>query len=470
MFRNFSVLILVFSLATTCHAEDDIWPRALGFATSFNLPNVIIVPGNPGPVEPMRDYVLARVEISPSLCNQTQPGTIDGLTAVFFDDASDETNFPQPGTARLSFFATDGSLPDDILDNPDDDGIDIPVIYDRATFNGIPVIEVIASGLEDLNLEICVLDPDPEKLTTYFVGLTPIFSSDNVLFSGQQIATTTSVDVEGPSIQGQTSPGRLDWTEAADPDGNSLFAVLEVRGRTTPDVYLSFRGLGEPAAATDTVLNANPTDVETIYVWVDDRLQVRDGFDLDLSFTTSGVAEFIRAESLQADITVMGSIVGERWDFFGPAKSVTADAVSGLLAVASTSVGIATENTGISPFFLMDELYDPVNGAFLVAEIDFVVVETGETDVQFDSALIVDEGVEVGENFGTVRIRSGLLGPEDTGPIVGDINGDGDVNLLDVEPFVSLLSNGGFCISGDINNDGAVNLLDVEPFIDLIGE
>ena len=52
--------------------------------------------------------------------------------------------------------------------------------------------------------------------------------------------------------------------------------------------------------------------------------------------------------------------------------------------------------------------------------------------------------------------------------ILGDINGDGLVNLLDVQPFVQLLSSGNFQVEADINCDATVNLLDVAPFIDLL--
>ena len=52
--------------------------------------------------------------------------------------------------------------------------------------------------------------------------------------------------------------------------------------------------------------------------------------------------------------------------------------------------------------------------------------------------------------------------------LLGDINRDGVVNLLDVEPFVDLITNGEFQFEGDLNGDGDGNLLDVDPFIDAI--
>ncbi len=52
--------------------------------------------------------------------------------------------------------------------------------------------------------------------------------------------------------------------------------------------------------------------------------------------------------------------------------------------------------------------------------------------------------------------------------LLGDINGDGVVSLVDVAPFVNLITTGGFLPEGDINGDGVVNLLDVGPFVGLL--
>ena len=52
--------------------------------------------------------------------------------------------------------------------------------------------------------------------------------------------------------------------------------------------------------------------------------------------------------------------------------------------------------------------------------------------------------------------------------ILGDINGDCEVNLLDVAGFVDLLSNGEFQLQADINQDGNVDLLDIGLFVDLL--
>lgn len=56
------------------------------------------------------------------------------------------------------------------------------------------------------------------------------------------------------------------------------------------------------------------------------------------------------------------------------------------------------------------------------------------------------------------------------GFLLGDVNLDGEVNLLDVAPFVDLLSTGGFQLEADINGDGTVNLLDVSGFVQLLSD
>jgi hypothetical protein len=56
----------------------------------------------------------------------------------------------------------------------------------------------------------------------------------------------------------------------------------------------------------------------------------------------------------------------------------------------------------------------------------------------------------------------------ETDLILGDVNNDGAINLLDIAPFVDAISTGNYIAAADINCDTFVNLLDVEPFIDLL--
>lgn len=53
--------------------------------------------------------------------------------------------------------------------------------------------------------------------------------------------------------------------------------------------------------------------------------------------------------------------------------------------------------------------------------------------------------------------------------LIGDLNGDGMVTLLDVAPFVSAIQDTStFDCEADINQDGTDDLLDVQPFVTLV--
>lgn len=76
----------------------------------------------------------------------------------------------------------------------------------------------------------------------------------------------------------------------------------------------------------------------------------------------------------------------------------------------------------------------------------------------------LDGNMYVTELFGgeVFKLVNGNMG------VVGDMNCDSNVNLLDVAPFIEALSNGEFVFEADTNQDGAVNLLDVGGFITLL--
>ena len=52
--------------------------------------------------------------------------------------------------------------------------------------------------------------------------------------------------------------------------------------------------------------------------------------------------------------------------------------------------------------------------------------------------------------------------------LLGDVNLDGVINMLDIDPFIDRLGTGTYQAEADCNQDGVVNLLDVEPFIAIL--
>ena len=88
---------------------------------------------------------------------------------------------------------------------------------------------------------------------------------------------------------------------------------------------------------------------------------------------------------------------------------------------------------------------------------EFFWESNDQTAVSFDLQNVLVSGS--GNDFGldTIELTK-----------VGDINCDGEIDLLDVAPFVSVLTGGNLTIKADINQDGVVDLLDVAPFVELL--
>ena len=52
--------------------------------------------------------------------------------------------------------------------------------------------------------------------------------------------------------------------------------------------------------------------------------------------------------------------------------------------------------------------------------------------------------------------------------VKGDVNGDGEVNIADVNAIIDLILSGNMDAKGDVNGDGEVNIADVNAVIDII--
>ena len=52
--------------------------------------------------------------------------------------------------------------------------------------------------------------------------------------------------------------------------------------------------------------------------------------------------------------------------------------------------------------------------------------------------------------------------------VVGDVNGDGEVNISDINSVIDIILSGSMLIVGDVNRDGEVNISDISAIIDVI--
>ena len=63
-----------------------------------------------------------------------------------------------------------------------------------------------------------------------------------------------------------------------------------------------------------------------------------------------------------------------------------------------------------------------------------------------------------------MQIRGDLI----DGGMLGDINCDGVIDLLDIGPFVDAVFNSSLDPKADVNGDGRDDLLDVAGFVELL--
>lgn len=87
-------------------------------------------------------------------------------------------------------------------------------------------------------------------------------------------------------------------------------------------------------------------------------------------------------------------------------------------------------------------------------------------DIDFAEGIFYDEVVSGDDRAGIeAYLMDKWLSP---GGLPGDVNLDGEINGLDVDPFVDVLLNGPFQAEADMNEDGEVNGLDVDMFVEAV--
>ena len=115
-----------------------------------------------------------------------------------------------------------------------------------------------------------------------------------------------------------------------------------------------------------------------------------------------------------------------------------------------------------------------INGFQLQPDQSFEIVDVfGGSVGQFSG---LPEGSIVGEFNGldlVISYQGGdgndIVLTSQTQVLLGDVNLDGMINLLDVDFFIDRLSTGTYQAEADCNQDGAINLLDIDPFIEILG-
>ncbi len=64
------------------------------------------------------------------------------------------------------------------------------------------------------------------------------------------------------------------------------------------------------------------------------------------------------------------------------------------------------------------------------------------------------------------KLFTNIVGVDFSTP--GDVNGDGEVNISDVNAVINFILSGQATTAGDVNTDGEVNIADINAVIDII--
>ena len=308
------------------------------------------------------------------------------------------------------------------------------------------------------------------QLKIFEIGESDSISELRSVAENDDEQNTLQSDVSFPVIAGQSYEIRVGGVMAGGTFRSGDIAMsVSFLPEGPVEFFWSATGLGMGSEN-----NSNPVgefaagSSGSLYLYYDPMFsEIDNGAFLDIATSDDEVIEFSAAESLEFDIVFGGvATVGVRWgDAVGETGEVESNFVDelGALNVFSGS-GMLLENTG--PDFV-DQGFDFGVNSFLFARVDFEVVgEVGDTVniiTTRGATQIANDGVALDPVIGSFTITVG-----ESEILLGDLNCDGEVNLLDVAPFVEFLSNGTFSEKGDFNSDGMLNLLDVSPFVDLL--
>ena len=147
-------------------------------------------------------------------------------------------------------------------------------------------------------------------------------------------------------------------------------------------------------------------------------------------------------------------------------------------SVNADAPGTVTINTFGSDFDTQLHVYEFVPGGGL-AGLDLVASDDDtvgqQSLVSFDMTPGTRYDIRVGGFRSTDSISSGSEGnivviSAFDALVKGDLNLDGEVDFLDITPFIELLSNMAFQAEADCNCDGRVNFADISPFIEILSQ
>ncbi len=104
----------------------------------------------------------------------------------------------------------------------------------------------------------------------------------------------------------------------------------------------------------------------------------------------------------------------------------------------------------------------------------YITDETGAELMLFDRYSIGVADLDLGKTYYVEGFLTNFKGTLELYPIkassglIGDVNGDGEVNIADINAAIDMILIGDQSSNGDVNGDGEVNIADINAIIDII--
>ncbi len=253
---------------------------------------------------------------------------------------------------------------------------------------------------------------------------------------------------------------------------------------------------GRPVDVTLDLTNTGNTRNDVFYMFANDAL-VSVGF-ADLERNARGVVPFCYMPEAAGNVTLKFAFDEEGTSVFatkqiginqmpsanlkGTAKALNvSDVANKIITAKEFGVLVTVTNNGTTTYDedISIKLYKRTHGTtgtLVQGANQRVVIQPNETvNVTFHLDNVMDgwkyfaktyyysNGEQVslaGVTTHTVIFPSAI--------IAGDVNGDGEVNIADINALIDLILNEGGDAAGDVNGDGEVNIADINAVIDLI--
>ena len=185
-----------------------------------------------------------------------------------------------------------------------------------------------------------------------------------------------------------------------------------------------------------------------------------------------------RQIELLGEFTVNGGHMGFNFLKSGTGKvSLTYDAASGNLTLDMTTLSrTANDNSSYHGIYSAALPQRVAEGETLKLHVflDGSIVDIFVNDTwAFAVRLFPNDANQIeAEAFATTatsaRINAWTLDPSTSPGIKGDVNGDGEVNIADVNAIIGIILANGSSAAADVNDDGEVNIADVNAVIKII--